>query len=162
MTGPLFIARRLFLRQRREHRQGHPLIGASLGIALSLIPLVTAYLKSNPHIIFAYLFGSLAKGKQQPLSDVDIAVYLKQGANVVECKLAILGRLIDILQTDEIDLIVLNAVNLPLVINVLKSKKIIIDKEPFARHIFESLAMRKYFDFSIKEAAILQRRYLHG
>jgi len=128
----------------------------------SLIPLVTDYLKSNPNIIFAYLFGSLAKGKQQPLSDVDIAVYLKKGADVAECKLDILGRLIDILQTDEIDLVVLNTVNLPLVINVLKSKKMIVDKEPFVRHIFESLTMRKYFDFSIKEAAILQRRYLHG
>ena len=128
----------------------------------SLMPLVTDYLKSNLHIIFAYLFGSLAKRKPQPLSDVDIAVYLKQGANVVECKLEILGRLIDILQTDEIDLVVLNAVNLPLVINILKSKKIIVDKEPFVRHIFESLAMRKYFDFSIKEAVILQRRYLRG
>jgi hypothetical protein len=123
---------------------------------------VTAYLKSNPHIVFAYLFGSIATGKQQLLSDVDIAVYLKQGANVVECKLAILGRLIDILQSDEIDLVVLNTANLPLVINVLKSKKIIVDKEPFARHIFESLAMRKYFDFSIKEAVILQRRYMNG
>jgi len=128
----------------------------------SLIPLVTAYLKSNPHIIFAYLFGSIATGKQQPLSDIDIAVYLKQGANVADSKLAVLGKLVDILQTDEIDLVVLNAANLPLVINILKSKKIIVDKEPFVRHIFESLAMRKYFDFSIKEAVILQRRYLHG
>ena len=127
-----------------------------------LIPQVTAYLKSNPHIIFAYLFGSFAKEKQRPLSDIDIAVYLKQGTNVAECKLAILERMIDILQTDEIDLVVLNAVNLPLVINVLKSKKIIVDKEPFARHIFESLEMRKYFDFSIREIAILQRRYFHG
>jgi len=88
----------------------------------SLIPLVTAYLKSNSHII----------------------------------------RLIDILRTDEVDLVVLNAANLPLVINILKNKKIIVDKEPFTRHIFESLAMRKYFDFSVKEAAILQRRYLYG
>lgn len=128
----------------------------------SLIPKVTAYLQSNPQIIFAYLFGSLAKGKQQPLSDVDIAVYLKQSSNIVECKLSILGKLIDILQTDEMDLVVLNAANLPLVINVLKMKKLIVDKEPFTRHIFESLTMRKYFDFSIKEAAILKRRYLHG
>jgi hypothetical protein len=127
-----------------------------------LIPQVTAYLKSNPHIIFAYLFGSFAKEKQRPLSDIDIAVYLKQGTNVAECKLAILERMIDILQTDEIDLVVLNSANLPLVINVLKSKKIIVDKEPFARHIFESLEMRKYFDFSIREIAILQRRYFHG
>jgi predicted nucleotidyltransferase len=128
----------------------------------SLIPQVTAYMKSNSHIIFAYLFGSLAKGKHQPLSDVDIAVYLKQGAKLAECKLMILGKLIDILQTDEIDLVVLNAANLPLVINILKNKTIIVDKEPFARHIFESLVMRKYFDFSIIEAAILQRRYMHG
>jgi len=41
MRGPLFIAQRLFFRQRREQRHGHPLLGASLGIALSLIPLVT-------------------------------------------------------------------------------------------------------------------------
>ena len=128
----------------------------------TLIPKVASYLNSNPHIIFAYLFGSFGKGKQQPLSDVDIAVYLKHGANLVECKLAILGNLIHILQTDEIDLVILNTANLSLVINILKSKKIIVDKEPFARHIFESLAMRKYFDFSIKEAAILQRRYMHG
>jgi len=128
----------------------------------TLIPKVASYLNSNPHIIFAYLFGSLAKGKYQPLSDVDIAVYLKQGVNVIEDKLAILEKIIDILQTDEVDLVVLNAANLPLVNNILKNKKIIVDKEPFARHIFESLAMRKYFDFSVKEAAILQRRYMHG
>jgi uncharacterized protein len=128
----------------------------------TLIPKVASYLNSNTHIIFAYLFGSLAKGKYQPLSDVDIAVYLKQGVNVIEDKLAILEKIIDILQTDEVDLVILNAANLPLVNNVLKNKKIIVDKEPFARHIFESLAMRKYFDFSVKEAAILQRRYMHG
>jgi uncharacterized protein len=128
----------------------------------TLIPKVASYLNSNTHIIFAYLFGSLAKGKYQPLSDVDIAVYLKQGVNVIEDKLAILEKIIDILQTDEVDLVILNAANLPLVNNILKNKKIIVDKEPFARHIFESLAMRKYFDFSVKEAAILQRRYMHG
>ena len=41
MNGAFFVARRLFLRKRKEQRHGHPLLGASLGIALSLIPLVT-------------------------------------------------------------------------------------------------------------------------
>ena len=50
----------------------------------------------------------------------------------------------------------------PMIINVLKNKRIIVDKDPFARHIFESLSMRKYFDFSVKEAELLKRRYLHG
>jgi len=129
---------------------------------LQLLPMAVDYLESHPKILFSYLFGSLAKGKPSPLSDVDIAVYLKQSASVTECKLVILGGLMDILHSDEIDLVILNTADLTLVINVLKSKKVIVDKEPFARHIFESLVMRKYFDFSIKEATILQRRYLHG
>ena len=40
MRGAIFIAQRLFLRGRRGRHQGHPLLGASMGIALSLIPLV--------------------------------------------------------------------------------------------------------------------------
>ena len=129
---------------------------------LQLLPGAVNYLESHPKVIFSYLFGSLAKGSPLPLSDVDIAVFLKKGANIAENKLEILGELIDILQTDEIDLVVLNTANLPLVMNILRNKKIIVDKDPFSRHVFESMIMRKYFDFSIKEAAILKRRYLHG
>ena len=129
---------------------------------LQLLPGAVNYLESHPKVIFSYLFGSLAKGRPLPLSDVDIAVFLKQGVNIAENKLEILGELIDILQTDEIDLVVLNTANWPLVMNILRNKKIIVDDDPFSRHVFESMIMRKYFDFSIKEAAILKRRYLHG
>jgi predicted nucleotidyltransferase len=128
----------------------------------TLIPRAVNYLQSHPRVVFAYLFGGLARGKPQPLSDIDIAVYLKEGASIAENKMDILGHLIAILETDEIDLVVLNTADLPLVMNIVKTKKIIVDKDPFSRHVFESLTMRKYFDFSIKEAAILQRRYLHG
>ena len=110
---------------------------------LTLLPAAIRYLESNSEVLFAYLFGSLAKAKPKPLSDVDIAVYLNSGTHIVESKLAILGKLIDILQTDEIDLVVLNNADLPLVINILKNKKLIVDKSQFSRHIFESLMMRK-------------------
>lgn len=129
---------------------------------LTLLPGAIEYLESNSEVLFAYLFGSLAKAKPKPLSDVDIAVYLNSGSHIVESKLAILGKLIDILQTDEIDLVVLNNADLPLVINILKNKKLIVDKSQFSRHIFESLMMRKYFDFSVFESAQLKRRYLNG
>jgi predicted nucleotidyltransferase len=129
---------------------------------LQVLPEAVDYLKSHPQILFAYLFGSLARGKPQPLSDVDIAVYLKQGGNIAEKKLDILGNLMAILQTDEIDLVVLNTAELPLVMNILKFKKVIVNKAPHERHIFESLTMRKYFDFSVKESILLKRRYLHG
>jgi hypothetical protein len=64
--------------------------------------------------------------------------------------------------TDEIDLVVLNTASLPLIMNILKRKKRLVDKDPFKRHAFESLVMRKYFDFSIKESTQLRRRYLNG
>jgi predicted nucleotidyltransferase len=33
------------------------------------------------------------------------------------------------------------------------------DKEPFSRHAFESLHLREFFDFRIKENSLLLRRY---
>ena len=96
-------------------------------------------------------------------SQYDLSAYVfTEVSSIAENKMDILGHLIAILETDEIDLVVLNTADLPLVMNIVKTKKIIVDKDPFSRHVFESLTMRKYFDFSIKEAAILQRRYLHG
>jgi hypothetical protein len=74
----------------------------------------------------------------------------------------ILGALIDILQTDEIDLVVLNSAALPLRMRILENKKVVADREPFLRHHYESLTMREYFDFSILEEQILNRRFLSG
>ena len=128
----------------------------------ALIPEAAAYLQSSPDVLFAYLFGSLAKGKPLPLSDIDIAVYLAEGADIHEQKMGILGKLIEILQTDEIDLVILNKSPLTLSMQILKSKKVMVDKVPFIRHQYESLTMRKYFDFSIKETSILERRFLDG
>jgi predicted nucleotidyltransferase len=127
-----------------------------------LIPKAGAYLQSMPDILFAYLFGSFGKGKRFPLSDVDIAVYLKEPTVFHTKKMEILGALIDILRTDEIDLVVLNHAPLPLRMRILESKKVVVDREPFLRHNYESLTMREYFDFSVKEREILNRRFLSG
>ncbi len=59
MSGPFFTARRLFLRQRREYHRGHPLLGAALGIALSLIPLVTV-----DHVADAMIEGIIARYRE--------------------------------------------------------------------------------------------------
>lgn len=127
-----------------------------------LIPKALTYLQSMPDILFAYLFGSIGKGKHFPLSDVDIAVYLKEPSDIQEKKMEILGALIDILQTEEIDLVVLNSATLPLRMRILENKKVVADREPFLRHHYESLTMREYFDFSILEEQILNRRFLSG
>jgi predicted nucleotidyltransferase len=129
---------------------------------LSLLPKGITYLQSRKDVFFAYLFGSLAKGRIAPLSDVDIAIYLSEEIGLGIKKMEILGGLMECLQTDEIDLVLLNRAPVTLRMKILENKTVIVDKAPFIRHQYESLAMREYFDFSIKERAILERRFLHG
>ena len=126
-----------------------------------LLSLAFDYLRSDEDILFAYLFGSLSRKKAGPLSDVDIAVYLAEKVSFAEKKLETLGNLVNILNTDEIDLVVLNRAPLALRMNILENKKVIVDKSPLIRHRYESLTMRQYFDFSVKEKAILNRRFIH-
>jgi len=129
---------------------------------INLLPKAKAYLRENPKVIFAYLFGGLTKGESLPMSDVDIAVFLSEDVNYQKEKLEILGKLTEILKTDEIDLVILNKSSLPLTARIIKNKKILADKDVFLRHKFESLTLRKYFDFSIIEMSIFKRRYSVG
>ena len=128
---------------------------------MDLLSRAEAYLKAHPGVVFAYLFGGLTKGKPTPLSDVDIAVYLSKNTDVIEQKMDILGKLMEKLETDEIDLVILNTASLPLSARIIANKRMITDKDPFLRHKFESLTLREYFDFSVKEMDILKRRYLY-
>ena len=125
------------------------------------LPLAAEYLRSHPKVVFAYLFGGLARGEHRPLSDVDIAVYLA-GIVTADVKLDILGKLIDILGTDEIDLVILNTAPPLLAMNVLRKKQVMADNNPVMRHRFESLAFKKYFDFLPVELGMLTKRVANG
>ena len=129
---------------------------------LDFLPQVVDFLKNRQKVVFAYLFGSLARDKVLPLSDIDIAIYLKEGVDLDKEKMSILQNLIDLLGTEEIDLVLLNTAPLTLKARIVENKKILVDKEPFLRHSFESLVLREYFDFSKKEEEIFKRRFLIG
>ena len=91
------------------------------------------------------------------MSDVDLGIYVKNSKRLNF--LSLFRKISQILGTDEIDLVVLNSAPISLAGRILKNKKILIDKDPFLRHQYESLIMRKYFDFTLKENEILHRRY---
>jgi predicted nucleotidyltransferase len=54
-----------------------------------LLPVAQAYMKSRKDVLFAYLFGGLARGKTSPLSDVDIAICLSEDVGALEKKMEI-------------------------------------------------------------------------
>ena len=129
---------------------------------LELLPKANYFLENYSKVVFAYLFGSITKGKVNPLSDIDIALYLKKGTHFSREKMIILEELIDIFGTEEIDLVILNIAPLTLRARIVENKKILVDKDPFLRHSFESLVLREYFDFSKKEEDIFKRRFSLG
>jgi len=122
---------------------------------------VKKYLRGRDDIAFAYLFGSSAQGTLNPLSDLDIAVHLTERP-FSDKRLGILGDLIDILHTDNLDLIILNTASEGLRARVIRSRVILADNLPFVRHLFESRTIRAYMDFSKIENRILEQRYLRG
>ena len=123
----------------------------------SKIEALVDFFSKDPNIIFAYLFGGLVKGKRNPLSDVDLALYVKDRQDFDY--LAVFGEISSILGTDEIDLIILNNAPLSLTGRILQNRKVLLDKVPFLRHHYESLILREFYDFSIKEREIVKRRY---
>ena len=126
---------------------------------LSKIPDVKRILLQDNNIIFAYLFGGLTEGKVNPLSDIDIAVYLRSTDNLAEYKLNLFDRLTDALRTNELDLLILNIIPLSIAGRILQNKQILADKDPPIRHAYESLTLRKFFDFRIKEDTFFFMRY---
>lgn len=129
---------------------------------LSRIPMARDVLMQDPIVVFAYLFGGLAAGRVNPLSDVDIAVYINDNRDLANYKLALYDRITDALGTGEVDLIILNTAPISIAGRVLQNKKLLIDKEPFRRHAYESLVLREFFDFRVMEEALLARRFEIG
>ena len=121
------------------------------------IDSLAGLLRKDKNIIFAYLFGSLSKGRVHRLSDIDVALYLKRIKPLDYLKL--FREISETLGTDEIDLVILNNAPLSLTGRILQTRKILADKDSFLRHKYESMTLRKFFDFQVKEKNILQGRY---
>ena len=128
----------------------------------TIIERASEYFNQRNDVLFAYLFGSYAGNRATSLSDIDIAVYLVNEVYDSTQKMDLVHSLSMALNEDGLDLVILNQAPVTLTINVLKKHIMIIDKNPLIRHQFESLIMRKYFDFSIIEKEILERRFLNG
>ena len=121
------------------------------------IDLLIDLFMEDPNIIFAYLFGGLVRGKRKPLSDIDLGIYVKNIKGLDY--LSLFSKISQILCTDEIDLVVLNSAPISLAGRILKERKLLMDKDPFLRHQYESRILREFFDFTIKEKEILYGRY---
>lgn len=119
-------------------------------------------LDACPEVLFAYVFGGRGAGHPTPLSDVDVAVYLAEEADPLETRLEVLAKVTAHLRTDEVDVVVLNNAPTALLGRVLGTRRVLVDRDPFRRHRFESRSLREFFDFRVLEQRHLERRFGRG
>ena len=103
----------------------------------------------NYPIVFAYLFGSSARGKTGALSDVDIAVYFENQISEKDrfnLKLDLIDKFQKVFQKN-IDIVILQEAP-PLLLNrVLKEGIKVYSKNEGKRMSFETLSSMKFLDW---------------
>ncbi|MGE5894093.1 MAG: type VII toxin-antitoxin system MntA family adenylyltransferase antitoxin [bacterium] len=109
------------------------------------IDSLSGLFQGESNIIFAYLFGGLLRERKSTLSDVDIAVFVRNMKKLDH--LGLFAKITDMLHTDEVDLVVLNNAPLSLAGRILANRRILIDKEPFVRYRYESTHPEEIFRF---------------
>lgn len=107
------------------------------------------YFESEHTVDVAYLFGSRAAGEEHQLSDVDIGVLLKERiprSSYLERRLELMKDLARIVQTDEVDVIILNEAPITLAYHVVKQRSILFERSPEVRVRFETHVIDRYLD----------------
>jgi len=111
---------------------------------------ISTILEKEPDILFAYLFGSYAKGTQDKRSDIDIAIYLKDETILEKnphypSKVAIkIER--ELGEKRTLDVRVLNGSTIRFKNQVLYGK-LLFSRDEKRRIQFETSSLDEYFDF---------------
>jgi len=89
-------------------------------------------------------------------------VYVDDAIDPVQARLDLVGVVTRHLGTDAVDIVVLNEAPTALRGRIVQSRQVIVDKDPFLRHRFESLALRTFLDFRLFERRFLDARFASG
>ena len=109
---------------------------------------VKEFFRQTPEIVLAYIFGSYAKDNPQPLSDFDIAVLIEEikQEKLGSKRLELLSQIMDILHTDEVDLVMLNYAPLTLQFEIIKNGKLLYRTGEAKRIEYEIEVVNKFLD----------------
>lgn len=104
----------------------------------------------------AYIFGSQVKGKVNKLSDYDFAVLFSKEVpknKYFDYKVRIISELLRLVETDHVDLVVLNNPKTPLLLkyNIIKEGKVIYSKDDKKRAQLEFNILRRWLDWQYFE-----------
>ena len=94
-----------------------------------------------------YLFGSQATEHAAPVSDYDLGVLIDRGANQDQIQAEFRHELACVLDTDRIDVVVLNSAPVELAYAVIVQRERLYERDVFTRVEFEADTMSRYGDY---------------
>jgi len=106
------------------------------------------FLSTQPDVVAAYLFGSLAEGRATPHSDVDTAILLAEASDptiVGDRQLQLMGEL-ERFADREVDVVMLNTAPPVLQHQVLRHGRLLYERDRRTRVDFEVRAGQVYAD----------------
>lgn len=106
------------------------------------------YFSNLDEVVLAYIFGSVARGDDNRMSDVDIGVLLDKSLSkqdMFDLELQIIDDIVGLLGSDKIDLTIMNQAPLLLNFNIIKDGYVLKSDEA-SRIPFETRAMSRYLD----------------
>ena len=123
-----------------------------------LLKRVVAVLEAH-NVRLAYLFGSHARGEATELSDVDLAVSFDLDVDRRKAQGALLDALALELETDRIDLVLLEEIPAPLAFRVIRDGERLLAKDPREDVSFRTRTLMRYLDFKpLRDAAFRSGR----
>jgi predicted nucleotidyltransferase len=123
-------------------------------------------LDQEPDVLYALLFGSAARDRMRPDSDVDVAVELAPGA---DRSARAIGRLVSRLESAagrSVDLVLLEEAPVPLAYRVFRDGRLLVERDHRAMVARKSRAITRYLDWKPVEdrcaAGVLRAAATHG
>ena len=122
-------------------------------IELDRISCLSEIFQSEPDVLAAWLFGSVAKGRATPLSDVAFAILLRNDAPAGLDRLVLLDRLARRLakalgmSEREVDVEPLNDQAIVFQYDVIRTGQLIYERDPKACRLFAWRVVTRYLDF---------------
>ena len=115
----------------------------------NVVKKLRSLIDTIPEVDFAYLFGSFAKDRITPLSDIDVAVHLQDKIKSNwRFRVKLLGKISDELQSDRVDLIILNDSSILLSSEILKHGLLLHCRNPGKRLYFFQKTVKLYCDMA--------------
>jgi predicted nucleotidyltransferase len=98
-------------------------------------------------VCLIYLFGSQAEGCAGPMSDYDLGVLVEPAADGQQVKVQLARELAGALQTDRVDVVLLNRVPIELAYTVIAQGKLLYERDVATRVEYEADVMSRYGDY---------------